>query len=164
MDEERLLVVPGLLQFTGAVKRDPAIATWFAAQPDDLRALSKPWFDRMRRCGPDVRELMHDGLATVCAGDVPFAYVGVFTAHVNVGFFHGATLPILGVVASIAAALYFWVQSVRHRGPEVGPFSPKLLSEDGFTDEGRRYRTRYYQAVVAAFLFALIGIALLGEW
>jgi hypothetical protein len=81
------------LRFTGAVKRDPAIAAWFAAQPDDLRALAKPWFARMRRCGPDVRELMHDGLATACVGDVPFAYVGVFTAHVNIGFFHGASLP-----------------------------------------------------------------------
>jgi hypothetical protein len=47
----------------------------------------------MRRCGADVRELMHDGLATACVGDVPFAYVGVFSAHVNVGFFHGASLP-----------------------------------------------------------------------
>jgi hypothetical protein len=81
------------LRFTGAVKRDPAIAAWFAAQPDDLRALANPWFARIRRCGPDVRELMHDGLATACVGDVPFAYVGVFTAHVNIGFFHGASLP-----------------------------------------------------------------------
>jgi hypothetical protein len=47
----------------------------------------------MRRRGPDVRELMHDGLATACVGDAPFAYVGVFTAHVNIGFFHGAGLP-----------------------------------------------------------------------
>src|SRR5688572_8768798 len=47
----------------------------------------------MRRCGPDVRELMHDGLATACVGDAPFAYVGIYTAHVNIGFFHGASLP-----------------------------------------------------------------------
>jgi hypothetical protein len=26
-------------------------------------------------------------------GDAPFAYVGVFRNHVNVGFFHGAALP-----------------------------------------------------------------------
>ena len=26
-------------------------------------------------------------------GDAPFGYVNVFTAHVNVGFFHGAALP-----------------------------------------------------------------------
>lgn len=36
---------------------------------------------------------MHDGLATVCVGDVPFAYVGVFSSHVNIGFFHGVSLP-----------------------------------------------------------------------
>ena len=47
----------------------------------------------MQRCGPDVRELLHDGFPTVCVEDAPFAYVGVFTNHVNVGFFHGASLP-----------------------------------------------------------------------
>ena len=83
----------GLLRFTGAVKRDPAIAAWFDDQPNELRSLAEPWFARLRRCGPDVRELLHDGLATVCIGDVPFAYVGIFTAHASVGFFHGASLP-----------------------------------------------------------------------
>ena len=85
--------MPGLLRFTRAVKRDPAIAAWFAAQPDHLRGLATSWFARIRHCGPDVRELMHDGLATACVGDAPFAYVGVFSTHVNVGFFHGASLP-----------------------------------------------------------------------
>jgi hypothetical protein len=85
--------VPGLLRFDGTVKRDPAIATWLEVQPGELRALAVPWFARMRRCGSDIRELMHDGLATACVGDVPFAYVGVFAAHVSVGFFHGASLP-----------------------------------------------------------------------
>ena len=85
--------MPGLLRFDGAVKRDPAIATWLEVQPGELRTLATAWFARMRRCGSDIRELMHDGLATACVGDVPFAYVGVFTAHVNVGFFHGASLP-----------------------------------------------------------------------
>jgi hypothetical protein len=87
------LIVEGLLRFSGAAKRDPEIAMWLAGQPSELRSLAMPWFARMRRCGSDVRELMHDGLATVCVRDVPFAYVGVFTAHVNVGFFHGASLP-----------------------------------------------------------------------
>jgi hypothetical protein len=36
---------------------------------------------------------MHDGYATVCVENAPFAYVGAFKAHVNVGFFQGATLP-----------------------------------------------------------------------
>ena len=26
-------------------------------------------------------------------GDAPFGYVNVFTSHVNMGFFHGASLP-----------------------------------------------------------------------
>jgi hypothetical protein len=86
-------IVSGLLRFTGAVKRDPAITAWLAAQPSELQSLAEPWIARMRRCGPDVLELMHDGLATACVRDVPFAYVGVFTAHVNVGFFQGASLP-----------------------------------------------------------------------
>jgi hypothetical protein len=36
---------------------------------------------------------MHDGCPTVCVEDAAFAYVGVYTAHVNVGFFQGASLP-----------------------------------------------------------------------
>ncbi len=85
--------MPPLLRFAGALKRDPAIATWLDAQPSELRSLAEPWLARMRACGADVRELMHDGLATACLGDIPFAYVGVFTAHVSLGFFQGASLP-----------------------------------------------------------------------
>jgi len=39
-----------------------------------------------------VQELLHDGHPTACVGDAAFAYVNAFTAHVNVGFFHGAAL------------------------------------------------------------------------
>jgi len=46
----------------------------------------------MRRCGADVRELMHDGCPVACVQDAPFGYVNAFKAHVNVGFFNGATL------------------------------------------------------------------------
>ena len=46
----------------------------------------------MRRCGDDVRELMHDGCPVACVEDAPFAYVNVFRSHVNVGFFHGYAL------------------------------------------------------------------------
>lgn len=81
-----------LLRFDGAVERDPAIDAWLHSHAPELDALARPWFERMRHCGDEVRELMHDGLATACLGDVPFAYVGVFAAHVNVGFFQGASL------------------------------------------------------------------------
>ncbi len=47
----------------------------------------------MRKCGDEVRELLHDGCPVACLGDAPFGYVNVFSSHVNVGFFHGATLP-----------------------------------------------------------------------
>jgi hypothetical protein len=46
----------------------------------------------MRKCGDEVREILHDGCPVACLGDAPFGYVNVFTAHINVGFFHGASL------------------------------------------------------------------------
>ena len=46
----------------------------------------------MRQCGDEFRELLHDGGPVACVGDAPFGYVNAFKAHVNVGFFQGATL------------------------------------------------------------------------
>ncbi len=83
----------GFLRFNGAVERDPAIQAWFKAHPDELGLIARQWFDVMRKCGDEVRELLHDGFPVACLGDAPFAYVNVFTAHINVGFFHGAALP-----------------------------------------------------------------------
>ena len=82
-----------LLRFSGAVEHDPAIARWLDAQPAALGVIARQWFTVMRQCGADVRELMHDGFATACVADAPFAYVGAFRAHVNIGFFQGAALP-----------------------------------------------------------------------
>ena len=82
----------GILRFSGAMKRDPAIDKWLGGQRDELRLLAELWFARMRRCGDDVRELMHDGCPVACVEDAPFGYVNVFKAHVNVGFYHGAAL------------------------------------------------------------------------
>jgi len=82
-----------LFRLSGAKERDPAIAKWLRRQEKELRPLAEEWFTRMRQCGADVRELMHDGCPVACIEDVPFAYVNAFKAHVNVGFFRGATLP-----------------------------------------------------------------------
>jgi hypothetical protein len=82
-----------LLRFDGSVEHDPAIDAWLKKQPTDLGSIAQHWFQVMRGCGDEVRELMHDGCPVACLGDVPFAYVNVFTAHVNVGFFQGAALP-----------------------------------------------------------------------
>jgi len=81
-----------ILRFYGAVKHDSSIDSWLSEQPEELRGFAQTWFERIRQCGKDVRELMHDGFATACIEDAPFAYVGVFKDHVNVGFFHGAEL------------------------------------------------------------------------
>jgi len=83
----------GLLRFNGAVEHDPAIDTWVKEHAGELGAIAHHWFQLMRQCGDEVRELMHDGCPVACLGDAPFAYVNVFTSHVNVGFFHGAALP-----------------------------------------------------------------------
>lgn len=81
-----------MLWFSGAVKRDPSIDVWLNEQAPELGAIARTWFAQMRACGDDVRELMHDGCPVACVGDVPFGYVNVFRAHVNVGFFLGADL------------------------------------------------------------------------
>jgi hypothetical protein len=81
-----------ILRFPSAVRRDPRIDAWFS-ELDPHRLMVRPWFERMRDCGPDVRELLHDGCPVACVGDAPFSYVDAFKAHANVGFFHGAMLP-----------------------------------------------------------------------
>ena len=57
-----------------------------------MGAIAQRWFDVMRNCGDDVRELLHDGHPSVCVADAAFVYVNAFKAHVNVGFFRGAEL------------------------------------------------------------------------
>jgi hypothetical protein len=81
-----------ILRFPTAARRDPAIDHWLRGQRGDLRPFVETWFARIRRCGSDVRELMHDGCPTACVGDAAFAYVKAFKEHVNVGFFFGALL------------------------------------------------------------------------
>ena len=82
-----------ILRFNGAVVRDPAIDAWMKDHAGELGSIAHQWFEVMRKCGDEVRELFHDGCPVACLGDAPFGYVNVFTSHVNVGFFHGASLP-----------------------------------------------------------------------
>ena len=95
-----------LFRLSGAVHRDRRIEAWFSGavrldreidallpEPaDQLRAIALTWFDEMRGCGADVVELLHDGYPVACVEDAAFAYVNAFRAHVNVGFFRGASL------------------------------------------------------------------------
>ena len=95
-----------LFRLSGGVPRDPAVDAWFAGSvrldpeidallpepADELRAIARTWFDHIRSCGADVRELILDGHPVACVEDAAFAYVAAFRAHVNVGFFYGAML------------------------------------------------------------------------
>jgi hypothetical protein len=92
-DRLRSVKTTELLRFNGAVERDPAIDAWMKERAGALGDLAYEWFERMRKSGDEVRELLHDGCPVACLGDAPFGYVNVFTSHVNVGFFQGASLP-----------------------------------------------------------------------
>jgi hypothetical protein len=91
--EKRAAMKSELLRFDGAAERDPAIDAWMKEHAGELGAMAREWFQVMRKCGDEVRELLHDGCPVTCLGDAPFGYVNVFASHVNVGFFHGAELP-----------------------------------------------------------------------
>ncbi len=82
-----------LFRLNGGVERDPAIDAWMKKHSGELGTIAHHWFEVIRKCGDEVRELMHDGCPTACLGDAAFAYVNIFTSHVNVGFFQGSALP-----------------------------------------------------------------------
>jgi hypothetical protein len=81
-----------LFRLSDAVRDNPSVDAWFSQGDGQMRPLARPWFECIRQCGADVADLLHDGHPTACVGDAAFAYVDAFSAHVNIGFFHGATL------------------------------------------------------------------------
>ncbi len=81
-----------LFRLNGGVERDAAVNAWLKWHSGELGVIARQWFEAMRGCGDEVRELMHDGCPVACVGDAAFGYVNVFTAHVNVGFYQGADL------------------------------------------------------------------------
>lgn len=92
LDIRGLIDRQDIFRLSGGVKRDPAVGIWLADDPVELRSIARKWFEQMRRCGDDVRELVHDGCPVACVEDAPFGYVNSFRSHVNVGFFYGAML------------------------------------------------------------------------
>lgn len=121
---------------SNSVKRDPAVSAWMKEQPDELRAIARHWFDVIRGCGDDVREVLHDDQPTACVAGAAFAYVDAFTAHVNVGFFNGAEL------ADPAGLLQGDGKYMRHvkLRPDGKINAPALveLIESAYTDLKRR--------------------------
>ena len=121
-----------LLTFHGTVVRDPAIDAWMSRHAGSLGSIAQQWFEVMRACGDEVRELFHDGCPVACLGDVPFGYVNVFTQHVNVGFFHGASLP---DPAHLLQGTGKFMRHVKLR-PETTIDAPSInrLIEDAYAD------------------------------
>ena len=129
-----------LLTFNGAVERDPAIDAWFQERRDELGIIASEWFEVMRGCGDEVRELLHDGCPVACLGDAPFGYVNVFAAHVNVGFFHGASLRDPALLLQGAG------KCMRHvklkPGTTIDAASLRRLIEVAYTDIKARVENR----------------------
>ncbi len=108
-------------------------------RPGELRAIAQRWFEVMRSCGDDVRELLHDGHPTACVGDAAFAYVNAFRAHLNVGFFRGAE------IADLQGLLEGTGKFMRHvkLGPERDVDATALLKliETAYADMRRRLKS-----------------------
>ena len=113
-----------IFRLSGAARHDPSVANWFSEGPAELRSIAHKWFSRMRQCGRDVRELLHDGCPVACVEDAAFGYVNAFKNHVNVGFFHGALL------ADPAGLLEGSGKRMRHVRVQPG----RELNEAAFSD------------------------------
>lgn len=92
LDLHGLIGDRGIFRLSNGVRRDPAVENWLTGVPIELRSIARQWFMRIRQCGDDVRELIHDGCPVACVDDAPFCYVNSFKSHVNVGLFYGAML------------------------------------------------------------------------
>jgi hypothetical protein len=92
LDLHGLIGNSDIFRISRGLKRDPAVEIWLSDVSIELRSIAQLWFMRMRQCGDDVRELIHDGCPVACVDDAPFCYVNSFKNHVNVGFFYGAML------------------------------------------------------------------------
>ncbi|MEX0718776.1 MAG: DUF1801 domain-containing protein [Planctomycetaceae bacterium] len=128
-----------LLRYYGSVAQDLAIAAWMRDHADELGAIAGRWFEVMHGCGDDVRELLHDGYPTVCVEDAPFAYVGAFKSHVNVGFFRGAELP---DPAGLLQGAGKFMRHVKLRpGRDVDAEALAALIETAYADMQRRLKS-----------------------
>ena len=129
-----------LFRLSLGLKRDPAVEAWLSRQSGPLGEIARTWFGRIRASGFDVLEMMHDGCPVACIKDVPFAYVNVFKAHANVGFYFGAELK------DPAGLLEGTGRRMRHVSITPGaPLDSKALSaliQEAYTDLKTRLATQ----------------------
>jgi hypothetical protein len=124
-----------LFRFRETFERDPSIELWFEDQSDELGRMARHWFQVIRSCGEDVREVLHDGHPTACVRDAAFAYVNAFKAHVNVGFFLGAQME---DPADLLEGTGKYMRHVKLRpGSEVDEEALTSLVENAYRDMRR---------------------------
>ena len=82
-----------ILRFYGKDLEETDFQTWLNQKDVSLRSIAQKWFRIIQDVGPEVEAIFHDNYPIGCIEDAPFAYVNVYTFHVNVGFFYGAYLP-----------------------------------------------------------------------
>jgi hypothetical protein len=123
-----------LFRLDNTLPRDPSIDAWLLGHHGELAHLALHWFSVMRNCGDEVRELFHDGCPTACCGNFPFAYVNIFAAHANVGFFRGAHLPDPDHLLEGAG------KSMRHVKLKPGKLKPSKLKPGASTHPAALHR------------------------
>ena len=133
-----------LLRFPSSVRRDPAIDHWMKEHSDELGAIACYWFEVMRKCGSDVRELLHDEHPTACIAEAAFGYVNAFKAHVNVGFFRGAEIADPEGLLEGTGKFMRHVKPRSHRDVNVTALS-KLI-DTAYTDMKERVRAELQRA------------------
>src|SRR5262245_62329416 len=127
-----------LFRFSNPVRRDPAIEAWMRERAGELGAIAQRWFEVMRDCGDDVREVLHDGHPTACVDDAAFAYVNAFKTHVNVGFFRGAEIADPEGLLQGTGKLMRHVKLRPDRDIDAGAL--KKLIETAYADMKRRLK------------------------
>lgn len=81
------------MRYIGKDIQDINLESWLKQKPTLLQPIGLKWISAIKNCGADVLDIFHDGYPIGCVDHAPFAYVNIFSAHVNVGFFYGAQLP-----------------------------------------------------------------------
>ena len=134
-----VIAMDQLFLFSSSRERDPAVSAWLNERSDELGAIARRWFDVIRNCGEDVRELLHDGHPTACVDDAAFAYVDAFKTHVNVGFFRGAELA---DPAGLLEGTGKYMRHVKLRpGGDIDVTALVNLIESAYADMQRRLET-----------------------
>jgi hypothetical protein len=138
LDLRGLIGRTDILRLARGVKTDPAVDIWLTDGQIELRSIAQTWFARMRQCGDDVQELMHDGCPVACVEDAPFGYVNSFKSHVNVGFFYGAALE---DPAGLLQGSGKYMRHVKLRpGLEFNTAALRNLVDAAYLDIGARLR------------------------